>query len=64
MNPEITPLELLEDHLNGLEKALKKSTEAFNMDMIPENIHHTHVANLTPKIQAYKLAIRVLNTYL
>jgi hypothetical protein len=64
MSSELTPLELLEHELHKWQKALKKSKEAFDEGEIDQLTHETHVGNLEPKIQEFKLAIRVLNSYL
>jgi hypothetical protein len=64
MNPNLTPRELLEEQLKEFERSLEKSKEFLKKDLIPDVIHEEHLVNLYPKIQAYKLAIRVLDTYL
>jgi hypothetical protein len=61
---DITPLQLLEDHLNDLEKAARKSKDAFDLNLIDEETHKLHIKNLTPKIQDFRYAIRVLTSYL
>jgi hypothetical protein len=60
----MTPLELLEKELLKYEKALEKSIKAHDEGKIDIGIHEDHVRNLEPKISAYRLAIRILVTYM
>jgi len=56
----IKPVELLEQELHKWVKARDKSVEAFKKGLITEEEHDTHLMNLTPKIEEYKFAIRIL----
>lgn len=59
----IHPLPLLELELFKYEKSLKKSKEALEKDLIPENVHEDHKSNLEPIIQEYKDAIHCLKIF-
>jgi hypothetical protein len=59
-----SPLELLENKLNELEKSLQKSFIAFREGGINSTIHETHKSNLESKIFEYKQAINFLKQWL
>lgn len=52
-----TPLELLESELRKWVKAKKKSTEAYNANQIPWELHEEHVKNLNPLIEEWTKAV-------
>jgi hypothetical protein len=60
----MTPLELLQKELNKYERALEKSKESHEKGKIDVGLHLSHARNLEPKIKEFRLAIRVLTTYL
>jgi hypothetical protein len=57
------PMELLTAELEELERARKKSEEAFKEQKITEGEHEEHMENLTPMIEEYRYVIRVINLY-
>jgi len=59
----MTPLDILKQELLKYTKAKQKSIDAFNLDLIPENVHKEHLENLEPKIQEFKSAIHTLTIY-
>jgi hypothetical protein len=59
-----TPIELLKDKLNELEKALQKSFIAFREGGINSQLHETHKANLQPMIFTYKRSIQFLENFI
>jgi hypothetical protein len=58
-----TPKELLELRLKEYEKALEKSNSLFDRGILPPSVHDTHVENLTPKIEDFRYAIKILTKY-
>jgi hypothetical protein len=54
------PLELLEDKLNELEKALHKSFLSFQKNEISGELHLSHKNNLQPLIFKYKQTIQFI----
>ena len=55
-----TALDSLQENLNELERAKKKSETAFNEGGIGWLEHEKHLTNLEPQIRDYKFAIRIL----
>jgi len=58
------PLDLLKDKLYELKRARDKSQVSFEKGEIDEDLHDSHMINLTPMIEEYKRAIRVLEMYM
>jgi len=56
----MTPVEVLTKELNIFEKALKKSAQAHKEGKIDIGLHQSHIRNLTPKIEEFKKAIKIL----
>lgn len=52
-----TPIELLQNYLNGLKRNLTRSEEMLEDGVIDEKLHLIHKCNLLPKIGEYQLAI-------
>jgi len=59
-----TPLELLENKLNELEKSLHKSFEAFKKGNINNELHNVHKSNIEPMIFNYKQVINFLRQWI
>lgn len=57
------PVELLQEELKKLERARAHSIRSFEKGEISEELHNTHMENLTPLIEEYKYVIRVINQY-
>ena len=57
------PIELLQEKLKELERARDKSKWSFERGDISEELHNTHIENLTPLIEDYRYTIRVINQY-
>jgi hypothetical protein len=58
-----TPIELLKNELNDLEKALHKSFESFKAGQITKEVHEIHKNNLNPMIFTYKRSIQFLDNF-
>jgi len=58
------PLDLLKEKLYELKRARDKSQASFEKGEIDEDLHDSHMINLTPMIEEYKRAIRVLEMYM
>lgn len=56
------PLTLLEKQLDVWNHALEHSNQAYKERLITQEVHETHVKNLTNKIRLYEHAIKILNT--
>lgn len=56
----MTPLKLLEKELRSYERDLEKSKEAYDNSLISKERHDSHVIKITPKIEEYKKAIKLL----
>jgi len=54
------PIELLTKELDELKRSLAKSEEMLADCKIDDELHETHVRNLTPLIKAYTRAISIL----
>ena len=59
----MTPIELLKEQLYEYEKAFAKSFNAYTINKIDLKTHETHKANLLPKIEKYRQAIKTLEMY-
>jgi len=57
------PIEVLEDNLEILRGARKKSLVSFEKGEIDELTHKAHIKNLEPMIREYEYVIRVINNY-
>ena len=60
MKPIPTPIELLQEQLEELTRALSKSNKLFLNSILTEEIHTMHCNNLLPKIKEYESAIAKL----
>lgn len=58
------PTELIQRELDVYKKALKLSKEKLAEGKIDSKLHAVHVKNLTPKIESYIKALRILNVYM
>jgi hypothetical protein len=56
----MNPIDLLLHELNEFQRALIKSFEMVKNGSISQELHETHVSNLTPIIEQYKDAIEKL----
>jgi len=59
----ITPVELLQEKLGRLLSARKHSFKEVGEGKIDNELHKTHINNLTPIIESYKFAITMLKKY-
>ena len=59
----MTPIELLQEKLDRLLSARKHSFKSFEENKINRGVHATHINNLTPIIESYKFAIKMLKKY-
>jgi hypothetical protein len=57
------PIDVLQDTLKELISARDHSMKSFDKGEISEELHDTHLQNLSPLIEEYKYVIRVINTY-
>jgi len=58
------PIELLREKLEELKRARDKSQASWLKGQISEELYDSHIVNLTPMIEEYKRAIRVLEMYM
>ena len=58
-----TPLFVLQEKLDRLLSARKHSLDSFKERKINSDNHEMHINNLTPQIEDYKFAIKMLKKY-
>jgi hypothetical protein len=63
MSKPLTALELLMKELAEYKRAKTKAEQAFNNGKIDKETYDRYITNLTPIIEDYTNAVRVLNIY-